>query len=125
MDDQLYNLIEEGDLIKIQEYYNQKIFNSIDYKYIFFHASIFGHLEILKWISEVYPIILDPVPDPDLKSYFQFACVSENYEKYFAKGQKFLSNSEDYTSHNTKLLNIKGLKKLLMSLDFIKDELNA
>ena len=89
MDDQLYNLIEQGDLVKIQEYYNQKIFNSIDYKYIFFHASRFGHLEILKWISKVYPIILDPepVPDPyldsDLKSYFQFACVSKNYEKYF------------------------------------------
>ena len=31
----------------------------------------------------VYPIILDPVPDHNLKSYFQFACVSENYEKYF------------------------------------------
>jgi hypothetical protein len=81
MDDQLYNLIEQGDLVKIQEYYNQKIFNSNDYKYIFFHASRFGHLEILKWISKVYPIILDPDPDPD--SYFQFACVSKNYEKYF------------------------------------------
>jgi UDP-glucose 4-epimerase len=48
-----------------------------------------------------------------------------NYAKYFAKGQKFLSNSEDYTSHNTRLLNLRDLKKLLMSLDFIKDELNA
>lgn len=48
-----------------------------------------------------------------------------NYTKYFAKGQKFISNNEDYTSHNTRLLNIKDLKKLLMSLDFIKDELNA
>ena len=48
-----------------------------------------------------------------------------NYTKYFVKGQKFISNNEDYTSHNTRLLNIKDLKKLLMSLDFIKDELNA
>jgi UDP-N-acetylglucosamine 4,6-dehydratase/5-epimerase len=48
-----------------------------------------------------------------------------NYEKYFAKGQKFISKNEDYTSHNTKLLNIRDLKKLLMSLDLIKDELNA
>jgi UDP-glucose 4-epimerase len=48
-----------------------------------------------------------------------------NYTKYFAKGQKFISNNEDYTSHNTRLLNPKDLKKLLMSLDFIKDELNA
>jgi UDP-glucose 4-epimerase len=48
-----------------------------------------------------------------------------NYTKYFAKGQKFISNNQDYTSHNTRLLNIKDLKKLLMSLDFIKDELNA
>jgi UDP-N-acetylglucosamine 4,6-dehydratase/5-epimerase len=48
-----------------------------------------------------------------------------NYTKYFAKGQKFISNNEDYTSHNTRLLNIRDLRKLLMSLDFIKDELNA
>jgi UDP-glucose 4-epimerase len=48
-----------------------------------------------------------------------------NYTKYFAKGQKFISNNEDYTSHNTELLNIRDLKKLLMSLDLIKDELNA
>jgi UDP-N-acetylglucosamine 4,6-dehydratase len=48
-----------------------------------------------------------------------------NYTKYFTKGQKFISNNQDYTSHNTRLLNIKDLKKLLMSLDFIKDELNA
>jgi len=48
-----------------------------------------------------------------------------NYEKYFAKGQKFISKNEDYTSHNARLLNTRDLKKLLLGLDFIKDELNA
>jgi len=48
-----------------------------------------------------------------------------NYEKYFAKGQKFISKNEDYTSHNVRLLDTRDLKKLLMGLDFIKDELNA
>ena len=64
------------------------------------------------------------------KNIGRFYCIPSdnrdlNYTKYFSKGQKFISNNEDYTSHNTKLLNIKDLKKLLMSLDFIKDELNA
>jgi len=48
-----------------------------------------------------------------------------NYAKYFIKGQKSISKSQDYTSHNTRLLNINELKKLLMKLDFIKKELNA
>lgn len=48
-----------------------------------------------------------------------------NYAKYFIKGQKSISKSQDYTSHNTRLLNINELKKLLMKLEFIKKELNA
>jgi UDP-glucose 4-epimerase len=31
----------------------------------------------------------------------------------------------DYTSHNTKRLNVGEIKNLLLSLDYIKGELNA
>ena len=48
-----------------------------------------------------------------------------NHAKYFIKGQKSISKSDDYTSHNTERLNIKQLKKLLMSLDFVKKEIDA
>jgi UDP-glucose 4-epimerase len=43
-----------------------------------------------------------------------------NYEKYFIKGQKNISVSEDYTSHNTKKLKVNELKKLLLKLELIK-----
>ena len=48
-----------------------------------------------------------------------------NYSKYFNKGQKKISKFMDYTSHNTRQLNYKELKKLIMNLEFIRTELDA
>jgi UDP-glucose 4-epimerase len=63
----------------------------------------------------------------DLKSFYRIPSDNRdlNYDKYFTKGKSFSSRNIDYTSHNTKLLNTNELEKLLMSLDFIKEELNA
>ncbi len=48
-----------------------------------------------------------------------------NYAKYFSEGEISISVLDDYTSHNTKRLNVNEVKSLLMTLDFIKDQLNA
>jgi UDP-N-acetylglucosamine 4,6-dehydratase/5-epimerase len=48
-----------------------------------------------------------------------------NYEKFFTEGQKKFYSFDDYTSHNVERLNIKEIKKLLLTLDFIQRELNA
>lgn len=48
-----------------------------------------------------------------------------NYSKYFSDGEDVISHLDDYTSHNTKRLNVEEIKTLLLKLDFIKDELNA
>lgn len=48
-----------------------------------------------------------------------------NYAKYFSEGEISISVLDDYTSHNTMRLNVKEVKSLLMTLDFIKDQLNA
>jgi UDP-glucose 4-epimerase len=48
-----------------------------------------------------------------------------NYEKYFSEGEEKISQLEDYTSHNTRRLNVDEIKKLLKKLDYIKEELNA
>ncbi|MCR9140367.1 MAG: polysaccharide biosynthesis protein, partial [Alphaproteobacteria bacterium] len=48
-----------------------------------------------------------------------------NYEKYFSQGDQDISSLEDYTSHNTLRLNVGEVKKLLLGLDFIKEQLNA
>ena len=48
---------------------------------------------------------------------------SLNYSKYFSEGEELISKYEDYTSHNTDRLNIKQVKELLLSLDYIKNQL--
>jgi UDP-N-acetylglucosamine 4,6-dehydratase/5-epimerase len=46
-----------------------------------------------------------------------------NYNRFFIEGEAQISQMEEYTSHNTKRLNIEETKELLMRLDFIQDEL--
>lgn len=48
-----------------------------------------------------------------------------NYATYFSDGQEALSGLDDYTSHNTDRLDVGQIKKILESLDFIQEELNA
>ena len=48
-----------------------------------------------------------------------------NYAKYFSEGQTAVSELQDYTSHNTRRLSVSEVKELLLTLDFIKDELRA
>lgn len=46
-----------------------------------------------------------------------------NYSKYFSKGQVEFSEAQDYTSHNTKRLNKEEMKEMLLSLDYVREEL--
>ena len=48
-----------------------------------------------------------------------------NYAKYFSEGETGISQLDDYTSHNTHRLNVEEIKSLLLTLDFIKEKLNA
>ncbi|HDZ81400.1 MAG TPA: NAD-dependent epimerase/dehydratase family protein [Roseobacter sp.] len=48
-----------------------------------------------------------------------------NYAKYFVDGEEHVSVFNDYTSHNTEQLDVAGVKKLLMTLSFIKEHINA
>lgn len=47
-----------------------------------------------------------------------------NYNKYFIEGESEISEAEDYNSSNTKQLNVQETKKMLLSLDFIQNELD-
>ncbi len=46
-----------------------------------------------------------------------------NYDKYFVKGVNELSIEKDYTSHNTRRLSMEEIKKLLLSLNYVKEAL--
>jgi UDP-N-acetylglucosamine 4,6-dehydratase len=61
----------------------------------------------------------------DLGEYYSIPYDNKNlnYSKYFSEGEEAISTYKDYTSHNTKRLNVEETKELLQSLDYIKDNL--
>lgn len=46
-----------------------------------------------------------------------------NYNLFFTEGDNSISQVEEYTSHNTKRLDLEGTKELLLKLDFIRKDL--
>ena len=48
-----------------------------------------------------------------------------NYDKYIIEGKPDANEVDDYTSHNTVRLNIEQVKNLLMSLDYVRNELKS
>lgn len=61
----------------------------------------------------------------DMGNYFRIPCDNRdlNYDKYFTVGNEDISTIEDYHSHNTVRLNVEGMKKLLLKLRFIQEDL--
>jgi len=58
----------------------------------------------------------------DLGDYYRIPCDTRdlNYGVYFDKGQKKISEIEDYTSHNTERLDLHAMKTLLRKLDLFQ-----
>jgi UDP-glucose 4-epimerase len=48
-----------------------------------------------------------------------------NYSKYFSEGEQEPANLDDYNSNNTRRLNLEETKELLLSLDYIQQELKS
>jgi UDP-glucose 4-epimerase len=63
----------------------------------------------------------------DLGEYYRIPADNRdlNYAQYFTEGEEKVSELDDYTSHNTRRLDVEQVKELLLKLDFIKDELHA
>jgi UDP-glucose 4-epimerase len=61
----------------------------------------------------------------DKGDYFRIPCDTRNlnYDNYFIEGEQKISIVDDYHSHNTRRLNIDEMKKLLLKLDFIREDL--
>jgi UDP-N-acetylglucosamine 4,6-dehydratase len=76
--------------------------------------------------EKVYETLMsreEMVASEDLGEYFRIRPDMRdlNYGKFFEEGEAKLSSSDDYNSHNTSRLDVEGMKKLLMKLDFIRD----
>ncbi len=63
----------------------------------------------------------------DLGDYFRVPADQRdlNYEKYIETGDTKVVEYEDYNSHNTTRLDVEGMKKLLLKLEFIRDLTNG
>ncbi len=61
----------------------------------------------------------------DLGSYYLVPADNRdlNYGKYFESGKVEFSAAEDYTSHNTTRLDLEGMKKMLLDLDYVQHAL--
>lgn len=61
----------------------------------------------------------------DMGDYFRIPCDNRdlNYDKFFVEGSEDVSRIEDYHSHNTARLDVEGMKKLLLRLRFIREDL--
>jgi len=63
----------------------------------------------------------------DLGEYYRIPADTRdlNYNRYFLEGEAQISQIEEYTSHNTTRLDIEETKKLLLKLDYVREELSA
>ena len=61
----------------------------------------------------------------DMGNYFRIPCDSRdlNYDKFFTEGDDAISRTEDYHSHNTRRLDVEGMRELLLKLNFIREDL--
>lgn len=63
----------------------------------------------------------------DLGRYYRIPADNRdlNYNKYFIEGEQEISQLDDYTSHNAALLDVSGIKELLLKLPYIQEQLSA
>ena len=63
----------------------------------------------------------------DLENYYKIPADNRdlNYGEYFSKGEAAVSETSEYTSHNTERLDVNATKELLLKLDFIKEEISS
>jgi len=63
----------------------------------------------------------------DLENYYRIPADTRdlNYNVFFENGDDKISHVEEYTSHNTTRLDVEGTKKLLLKLDFIRNDVKG
>lgn len=61
----------------------------------------------------------------DMGDYYRIPCDTRdlNYDKFFTEGSEDVAKISDYHSHNTRRLDVEGMKALLLKLRFIQEDL--
>ena len=60
----------------------------------------------------------------DLGDFFRIPADTRdlNYSKFFTEGTEAVSQTDEYNSHNTQRLGVEETKELLLTLDFIRQD---
>ena len=63
----------------------------------------------------------------DLGNFFRVPCDKRglNYDKYFKQGDTTRNLLTQFNSDNTKILNVPQVQEKLLSLQYVRDELNS
>ena len=61
----------------------------------------------------------------DMGNYYRIPCDTRdlNYDKFFTEGSEDVSKIEDYHSHNTRRLDVEGMKEQLLRLPCVREDL--
>lgn len=78
--------------------------------------------------EKVYEVLVnreDMIKAEDMGNFYRIPADTRdlNYESFFTEG-KDVSQTKEYHSHNTERLDLEGMKKLLLKLDIIRQDLN-
>jgi UDP-N-acetylglucosamine 4,6-dehydratase len=67
----------------------------------------------------------DMIKAEDLGDYYRIPADNRdlNYEQYFSEGMPDIANLKEYHSHNTAILDVEGMKDLLLKLPIIRKEI--
>jgi len=67
----------------------------------------------------------DMIKAEDIGNYYRIPADTRdlNYSRFFSEGIESSASIEDYHSHNTTRLDIEGMKKLLLKLDIIQNDM--
>lgn len=102
----------------------KEIYSKIDPKYLQTEVKVIGTRHGEK-LYETLVTREEMIRATDVGDYYRIPCDTRdlNYDKFFTLGNEDVSRIEDYHSHNTRRLNVEGMKEMLLKLRFIREDL--
>ena len=102
----------------------KQTYGRIDPKYLTTEVKVIGTRHGEK-LYETLVTREEMVRAVDMGDYYRIPCDTRdlNYDKFFTEGSEEISKVEDYHSHNTRRLDVEGMKALLLKLRFVQEDL--
>ena len=102
----------------------KQTYGRIDPKYLTTEVKVIGTRHGEK-LYETLVTREEMVRAVDMGDYYRIPCDTRdlNYDKFFVKGQVHTQADEDYTSHNTRRLDVEGTIKKIMTTEYIQEAL--